>query len=193
MTQQYFKHFSIVIDEEKPKKNVSCFQRLISAVNKKFKTVQHRPSTIATQNILKMFRTIKNDAQLGDVIFIKTDEFDFDFIKNSRELHRSIVKENKYNLMNDFDRLVELLTSFVEERKERKPKYEYEITIEVPKRKKVRKVTTYDKITILERWVKIGYKMYRRQFDAYSGDEYIVVDGDVYEIKQDHYGKEYLA
>jgi hypothetical protein len=184
------KSFAIILDVEKEKKSQNYFKKLINAVSRKLDTAAHRPGTIASRNILKMYRSVQRDASFGDAIFVKDSSFDFELLKH-RTREAVLANTKQYNLMRDFEELVELLTSVC--RKQKKSDYEIEITIEVPKPKKCRKVTTYDKITILERWVKIGYEMYRRQFDAFSGDEYIVVDGDVYYIKSNRRGQEYLA
>jgi hypothetical protein len=188
--QQYFKSFAIVLDEGKKEEHVSCFKRLYRSVFGSKK----KPTTIAMENIKKMFKTIKTESTVGDRFFVKDNSFEFELLRRTKCRNKFCANTTEYNLMRDFERLVELLTSFVEEPKCKcKPAYEVEVTIELPRPKKLRKVTTYDKITILERWVKIGYEMYRRQFDVFSGDEYIVVDGDVYYIKCNRHGQEYLA
>jgi hypothetical protein len=201
--QQSFKSFAIVLDEEQPEKNTNCFQRLVNALGKKL--TNHRPGTVASQNILKMYRTVKKEATYGDAFIIRNNSFEFDLVKKAkaRRLFWDSLREEgsffdvepkakKYNLMRDFETLVELLSSLCCEERSR-PEVEIEVTVEVPRPKKLRKVTTYEKVTILERWVKIGYKLYRRHFDAFTGDEYIVVNGDVYYIKENRCGQEYLA
>ena len=180
--QKLFESFDIIFDVEEKEERKSCLRKLWESI-----TCKHRPSTIAMKNIRAMYKSALTDEEC-DGYRINTRSFDYELLQAARRKKES---KKQYNLMSDFERLVKLLTSYVEEPE--RPEYEIEVTIEVPKPKKLRKVTTYDKITILERWVKIGYQMYRRHFDAYSGDEYIVVDGDVYEIKCDRYGREYLA
>lgn len=183
---QYFKTLDIVLDVEKKKEQVSLFKKLVNSLC----TRKKRPTTTALENIRKMYKTLKHEEVYPhSAISIKNLNFEFEIL-NALDASRSI-SANKLNLMRDFERLVELLSTFVEEPKE--DTYEIEITFERPKPKKVKKVTTYEKITILERWVKIGYKMYRRQFNPWTGESYIVVDGDVYNIKSDRYGREYLA
>jgi hypothetical protein len=179
--QKIFESFDIIFGIEERKERKSCFQRLFQSITRK-----KRPSTTAMENIRKMYKgLLADDSTRGFRVHNRL--FDYEL------LHEKCRRESKkeYNLMSDFERLVKLLTSFVEEPEE--PCCEIEVTIEVPRPKKLRKVTTYDKITILERWVKIGFQMYRRQLDVFTGDEYIVVDGDVYNIKRDRYGREYLA
>lgn len=182
MNSKYLRQFAIIMDEEKPKKNRNIFQKLIDSVSEKL-------SPKKTEKLHKIL--IECDFDQKDTLYIDED-FNFKsklFRCGSEEF---VADTNKYFLMRDFDKLVKLLSEFCEEPK-RSKEYEIEITIERPKRKKLCKVETFDKITILERWVKIGYKMYRRQLDGWSGDEFIVVDGDVYLIKHDRYGREYLA
>jgi hypothetical protein len=180
--QQYLKSFDLIFDVEEKEERVSWFKKLFKSCSRK-----KRPTTIARENIIKMFKVVKTGESTRG-FRIQNPSLEYELLQAQRQCE-SI---QAYNLMSDFERLVDLLTSFVEE-PERKPCYEVEVTIEVPRPKKLRKVTTYDKITILERWVKIGYKMYRRQFDCFTGEEYIIVDGDVYDIKCDRYGREYLA
>jgi hypothetical protein len=171
MTQQFLKkEFAIVMDGEDQKTNKNFFTRLIDGLTRKLKREKH-PVTTRLRELLEQ------------------DEFEYESI-----IQVGKANNNKYFLMRDFDKLFDLLKDVCEDCPKRKEReYEVEITIERPKRKKLKKVTVYDKVTILERWVKIGYKMYRRQFDCYSGDEYIVVDGDTYEIRRDRYGKEHLV
>jgi hypothetical protein len=139
---------------------------------------------------------IECDFSHRDTIYIDEDlDFKLPLFRSGSFYHKNKAS-NKYFLMRDFDKLVKLLSEYCDEdckcKRVKDNKYEIEITVEVPKPKKLRKVTTYDKVTILERWVKIGYEMYRRQFDWKTGDEYIVVDGDVYLIKCGRDGIEYL-
>lgn len=181
---QYLKHFAIILDDEKKEKNVSFLKKLINSVSEKL-GAKKRPTQRAFIKILEQQLSYK------DAITINSD-FEFGYVPRIKKAIKISSDTNKYFLMKDFDQLVKLLSEFCEEPK-RKHEYEIEVTIERPKPKRLKKVTVYDKITILERWVKIGYKMYRRQFDSFSGDEYIVVDGDVYDIKRDRYGREYLA
>jgi hypothetical protein len=180
-----FKHFAIILDDEKKEKNASLLKRLINSVSEKL-GVKKRPTQ---RSFIKM---MEQQLSYKDAITIN-EHLELSYVPRIKKAVKISSDTNKYFLMRDFDKLVELLSEFCEEPKKREKQYEIEITIERPKTKKIRKVTTYDKITILERWVKIGYKMYRRQFDSFSGDEYIVVDGDVYDIKYDRYGREYLA
>jgi hypothetical protein len=170
MTQYLKRNVSIVMDNEDTKKNKCFFTKLIDSLSDKLRGKKH-PITTKLQELLAQ------------------EEFEYESIIHfgSRE------SSNKQFLMRNFDELVDLLKEFCEEPKRKEREYEIEITVERPKRRKLKKVDVYEKITILERWVKIGYKMYRRQFDSFSGDEYIVVDGDVYDIRRDRYGREYLA
>jgi len=168
MTQQYFKHIAIELDSKEKKTNKCFFTKLIDSLSSKLKREKHP--------ITKKLR-----------VLLEQEDFEYENVIQ----FGSTASTNKYFLMRDFDELVKLLQKFCEEPKEKE--YEIEITIEVPKRKKFKKVDVYEKITILERWVKIGYKMYRRQFDPWTGDEFIIVDGDTYNIKHDRYGKEFLA
>jgi hypothetical protein len=185
MSEQFFKSFTFVIDEEKPKKQLGCFQKMVNAINAKFN--KGRKSN--DEKFLKEMLSLK--LTLGDSVQINNSDFDYLLIRKEEAKRQKEVNINKYFLMRDFDELIKLLTSYVEEPKRKT--IEVEVTIEVPKPKRLKKVTTYEKITIFERWVKIGYKMYRRHLDVYTGEEYILVDGDVYEIKCDRYGQEYLA
>lgn len=182
---QYFKTVDIVLDTPKKEEQVSLFKKLINS----FCTRKKRPTTTAMENLRKLYKTIKTEEVYPYSVVQINNVFEHEFFN---VLNTSKTRsEKQLNLMRDFAELVELLSTFVEQPKE--DTYEIEITIERPKPKKLKKVTTYEKITILERWVKIGYKMYRRQFNTWTGESYIVVDGDVYNIKSDRYGREYLA
>jgi hypothetical protein len=187
MNKINLKRFAIIMDEKEEKTNKNVFSKLIDSISEKL-SGKKRP--VVKEKLQKLL--IECNFKQGKRVCI--DE-DFDFIRTGD--WRLSANTNKYFLMRDFDKLVELLSEYCDDEctcKRRKDnKYEIEITVEVPKRKKVRKITTFDKITILERWVKIGYDMYRRQFNYRTGEEYIVVDGDVYDIKVDRHGKEYLA
>lgn len=186
MTEQYFKTIDIVLDTNKKDEQVSLFKKLISS----FCTKKKRPGTVAMENIRKMYKFVKSpENNFNKTIRINNLNFEYDILGLLDPRH--LQSSNRLKLMRDFEQLVKLLSSFVEEPKE--DTYEIEIVIETPKPKKLKKVTTYEKITILERWVKIGYKMYRRNFNVWTGESYIVVDGDVYDIKSDRYGREYLA
>jgi len=188
MNKQYLKQFAIIMDSGEKKVNRNFFQKLIDSVSDKLCGKKRPDVQKKLHNLL-----IECDFDCHDRILCDEDlNFRSPLFRCGSD--EFIAETNKYLLMRDFDKLVKLLKEYLGDEPKRKSKeYEIEVTIERPKAKKLRKVTTYDKITILERWVKIGYKMYRRQFDSWSGDEYIVVDGDVYEIKHDRYGREYLA
>jgi hypothetical protein len=182
------KRFAIIMDEQDKSRNKSFFTRLIDSLSEKLRRGQRPTMESKLRDLLDQC-----DFSYGRRICI--DE-DFDFVPTGK--WRLSANTNKYFLMRDFDKLLDILTDYCDEpckckRHKKSNDYEVEITIETPKRKKLRKVTTYDKVTILERWVKIGYDMYRKQFDYKTGKEYIVVDGDVYIIKYDRYGNEYLA
>jgi hypothetical protein len=184
MREQFFKSFALVVDEEKPKRQLGCFQKMVNAINAKFN--RGRKS-----NDEKFLRQMMNlNLTLGDSIQIENSDFDY-LLTRRHEAKRQEANINKYFLMKDFEEFLKLLTSYTEKPKPRT--VEFEVTIEIPRPKKLKKVTTYEKITILERWVKIGYKMYRRHLDVYTGEEYIIVDGDTYEIKSDRNGTEYLV
>jgi len=180
--------FAIILDEKETKVNKNIFTRLINSLSEKLSTKQRPTMESKLRGLLSQC-----DFSYGKRICI--DE-DFDFVPTGK--WRLSANTNKYLLMRDFDKLIEILTDYCDEpckckRHKKSNEYEVEITIETPKAKKLRKVTTRDKITILERWVKIGYDMYRRQFDWKTGEEFIVVDGDVFVIKYDcNTGKEYL-
>jgi hypothetical protein len=169
---QTFKQFAIILDGEEKKTNKTVFQQLIDSLRgkkEKKDPIKHK---------------------LQDLLSSSEFAFEQEF-RVGGEANR-----NKYFLMRDFDELVDLLSSYCDDepkRKHKDNKYEIEVTVELPKRKRIKNVTVYDKITILERWVKIGYHLYRRQFDPWSGTEYIVVDGDIYDVKSDRNGREYLA
>jgi hypothetical protein len=183
---QYFKSFDLILDVKRKEEQISLFKKLINSFSCK-----KRPATIAMENIRKMYKTLQSDkVSKGSAFRVINNQFDYELLHALDFRH--FESNNKFNLMRDFEQLVKLLQSFCDEPR-REKEYDIEITIEVPKPKKLRKVTTYEKITILERWVKIGYKMYRRHFDSWTGDSYIVVDGDVYNIKCDRYGTEFLA
>ena len=181
---QYFKTIDIVLDTIQKEEQVSLFKKLFGGLCRK-----KRPSTVAMENIKKLYKTIRTEEihPYSVVRLNNTFEHEFFNVLNTSKTR----SEKQLNLMRDFTELIELLSTFVEQPKE--DVYEIEISFERPKPKKVKKVTTYEKITILERWVKIGYKMYRRQFNPWTGASYIVVDGDVYDAKSDRYGREYLA
>lgn len=185
MTEQYFKTIDIILDVEKKEERVSLFKQMMNSLFGKKK----KATTVARDNIAKLFKTVKKEEVLPYSILRLNNSFEFELF-DALKSYKS-VSSKQLNLMRDFEELVELLSTFVEEPKE--DTYEIEITFERPKPKKLKKVTTYEKITILERWVKIGYKMYRRHFNVWTGESYIVVDGDVYNIKSDRYGREYLA
>jgi len=184
--QQVFKSFDIIIDLEEKKERVSTFKKLINSVSGLVK----RPKKKSVKNMSDLFKVIEmKDLYTGQAIRIDNNDLNYRLIDFMNPEYCE--SNNKFNLMRDFEQLVKYISSLIEEPKE--DKYEVEITIELPKPKKVKKVTTYEKITIMERWVKIGYQMYRRQFDNWTGEEFIIVDGDVYLIKNDRYGREYLA
>ena len=177
MSNKQLNYFTIVMDDKEKKTNRNFFGKLIDSVSDKLCPVKVNDTKLKSLRAL-----LENEYRFkhGYTIDVECDE---------------IVNTNKYFLMRDFDKLVKLLNEYLGDKpKVKKSKeYEIEITIERPKVKKLRKVTSYDKVTILERWVKIGYEMYRRQLDSFTGVEFIVVDDDVYLIKRDRYGREYLA
>jgi hypothetical protein len=189
MSTQYLKRFAIIFDEERRQKNLSYFKRLINAVSEKLGTKK--------SYVERFFYNIIQDHELDyrDAVDVNIDDLIFDYIPRAQKRERLSADIKKYFLMRDFRDLVDLISSYCEEdnfhscRKNRKGRYDIEVTIEVPRKKKV---TVYDKVTILERWVKVGYDMYRKQFDPWTGREYVVIDGDVYDIKRNRYGKEYL-
>jgi hypothetical protein len=192
MNKINLKRFAIIMDEKEETTNKNIFCKLIDSISDKLSGTK-RP--VVEDRVKKLL--IECDFSRKNTIYVDEDlNFKTSFFKSGSFYHGKKA-DNKYFLMRDFDKLVKLLSEYCDEdctcKRHKGNKFDIEITIETPKPKKLRKVTTYDKITILERWVKIGYEMYRRQFDYKTGDEYIVVDGDVYIIKCDRNGKEYLA
>jgi len=51
--------------------------------------------------------------------------------------------------------------------------------------------TCYDKVTVHNNWVKIGYNQYDIYRDEYY-NEYVNINGDTIPVKEDRYGKKYL-
>jgi hypothetical protein len=191
MNRTNLKHFAIIFDEKKPR-NVSYFKRLINAVSEKLGSKKKTVEDLFLRVIEE------NECDYRDALSVNIQDSILDYIPRIERSIRLSANTKKYFLMRDFEDLVELLTSCCDDsdscrcKKSKSRNYEFEITVEVPRRKALKKVTVYDKVTIMERWVKIGYKLYRRHFDAWTGDEYIVVNGQTYDIKSDRYGREYL-
>lgn len=186
MSNKYLKQFAIILDDVKPKENKSFFRKLIDSVSEKL-IKKNRPDV--RKKIDELLFNVSFD--YGDALSFG-DDLDLTYIPRAKRKYTLSADTDKYFLMRDFDELLELLEEAIEVKPKKSNKYEIEITIETPKRKKLQ-VDVYGKITILERWVKIGYEMYRRRFNGFTGDEYIIVDGDTYYIRRDRYGREYLA
>ena len=87
----------------------------------------------------------------------------------------------------NFKRIIEYLED-VKKPKERKPNMTIEIEISMPVAKKKRKVTVFSN------FVKAGLDRYRIRRDAFTGYEYVLIDGNRYEIARDFWtGKGYLV
>lgn len=180
--------FDIVVNEPK-KTRTSCFHKLVEAI--RGKVAKPRRAAVA-KNIMSMYNKLKEEQQNTFAFRINDADLNFEFVSSTEKKYYESSK--KLNLMSDFEQIIRMLDAMCSKPK-KEDVYEIEIVFEKPKPKpkKLVKVTTFDKISIFERWVKIGYEMYRRQLDSSTGDEYIVVDGDIYYIKYDRQGKEYLA
>lgn len=188
MNNNIITSFDIVFDVKEKQQRKSLINRLFGCIAPK-----KRISTKVMDNLKKLSAAIERDERSSiNVVRVLDSEFNFEALSTLGLFLSKKRSEKEYNLMRDFEILNNILSSLVYDEPKRK-NVEIEITIEIPKPKTLKKVTTYEQIHILERWVKIGYKMYRRHFNVWTGNSYIIVDGDVYDIKTNRYGVEYLA
>lgn len=103
-----------------------------------------------------------------------------------------IPEENTFFFMKNYTQIYNLLRDLLELQQDETSVIR--IVVEEPKPRPVVafKMQIKEKITIFDRFVKIGWNSYKRQFDLFSGREYIVVDGTTLWIRQDRLGREYL-
>lgn len=101
-----------------------------------------------------------------------------------------IPEDNTYYLMRDYERIVKLFSRLLDQEEDN----DLDIFIEHPRRSKKLnyKVQITEGITIFDRFVKIGWNTYMRNFSFARGKDYINVDGQILYIKEDRYGREYL-
>lgn len=99
-----------------------------------------------------------------------------------------------YYLMSDYQIIEQLLNDIIEYRTNNKTIIEVVVRKPEPVRKPKRMllIDVAEKIRIFERFVKIGLRTFKREFNVWTGEEYVVVDGDVFYIRNDRYGREYL-
>jgi len=103
-----------------------------------------------------------------------------------------VPEENTFSLMKNYKQVYNLLRDLLELQNDETGVIR--VVVEKPQPKTIIKFKTEikEKITIYERFVKIGWNSYKRKFDYFTGRDYITVDGTVFWIKQDRLGREYL-
>ena len=101
-----------------------------------------------------------------------------------------IPEENTFFFMKNYTQIYNLLRDLLELQQDETNVIR--VVVERPKPVVAFKMQIKEKITIFDRFVKIGWNSYKRQFDLFSGREYIVVDGTTLWIRQDRLGREYL-
>lgn len=107
-------------------------------------------------------------------------------------LASSIPDKNTFYLMNDYKKLYNYIQDLLDLSNNDREVVRF--VVEEPVRPKVRvKTTIRENIRIFERFVKIGWNCYKRRYDYTSGLDFIDVDGDIFFIKEDRRGNEYLV
>lgn len=102
-----------------------------------------------------------------------------------------VPEKNEFFLMKNYKTLYNLLRDLLEIQSDETGVIR--LVVEEPVRPVVKfKYQVKEKVTIYERFVRIGWNTYKRQFDFFTGKEYINVDGNILYIKYDRYGREYL-
>jgi hypothetical protein len=94
-------------------------------------------------------------------------------------------------LMKDYARIIQMFNDLLERQQDETTVIEV-VVKSPPKPKRRLTIEVWEKITVLERFVKIGLRTFTRHFNIWTGEEYIVVDGDVFYIRNDRHGREYL-
>lgn len=103
-----------------------------------------------------------------------------------------VPEENTFFFMKDYKKLYNFLLDLLELQENETGVIR--LIIDEPVRPVVHfKHQIKEKITIYERFVKIGWNTYKRQFDFRTGKEYINLDGTKLFIAYDRNGNEYLV
>jgi len=105
-------------------------------------------------------------------------------MKYSREFTIKLDSGNKVSS------LTELLKKFnlvKEPKKEKKRNVVLDITITLPRKKAKRRVTVFSN------FVKVGWDQYSIKHDHYTGYEYVIIEGERYEVVRDVCGQGYLV
>jgi len=133
----------------------------------------------------------------GDAFLLNVDEqenmyaIERNFTK--RNYNQFSMQANTYSFMYNYADIIQLIETLTE------PKYDersvVELIVNKPEPKPLTRihVEVKEKVTIFNQFVKIGYKLYERQYDFLRNRDFIVVDGEIFYIKTNRYGQELLV
>jgi len=185
------KRIAIIIDDINQAKKQGFWSQLTELLRKRCTKKQKRP-----------IFTIKN----GDAFIIELNNQQSEYYVEKQYLElltngyvksplaNLIPEENTFFFMKNYTQIYNLLRDFLELQQDETATIRFVVEEPIPQPKTVVafKVQIKEKITIFDRFVKIGWHSYRRQLDLFNGREYIVVDGTRLWIRQDRLGREYL-
>jgi len=190
------KTIAIVIEDKKKASERGIFKSVYDRIIKKFSPKRRFFDVIVERRInngdaLVLEFGDKNYYQLEKNFFNFTG--DLSYTKSSKAF--SVTNENTLLLMRDLKKIIQLLDladlyydyddNKTVIRIVSKPKPKYTV-------KRV-KYLTADPVYIYTDYVRVGWDSFRRQFDPWTGDSYIKVDGKKFYIDTDRNGKEYLS
>lgn len=102
-----------------------------------------------------------------------------------------VPEENTFFFMKNYKQIYNLLQELLD--LENEERGVIRVVVQEPVRPVIHfKTQIKEKIVIFERFVKIGWNTYKRRFDFISGLDFINVDGTIFYVKLDRYGREYL-
>lgn len=198
--------FAILIDE--PGKEKLYLKRLITLLREDYPFLKEECRITREKQI--------NKAKLGDLVVFGThSRFDFTTISKS-EFEEEYDHLDVYGLQQEFSKVKQQLKKYIRSRHNytvdcdlTKYAYVYEeeedcsdniIVVKTRKQKPVKKVKkstrvktlVLDDVRVFHEYVQVGWDNFDIYLDAH-GDEFIVVDGNVYFIERNSMGKGWLT
>lgn len=183
---------AIILDDITQAKKQGCWAKFKNLLKRKVRKNQRHP-ILSLQNgdalILELDDTQASYYAERDYLQLLTNGY----VRSP--LATLVPEENTFFFMKNYNQIFELLQNLLD--LEDDEQGVIRVVVQEPVRR-VKPVIRFraeikEKITIFERFVKIGWNTYKRKYSFLNNCDFIEVDGTVFYIKMDRYGNEYLA
>jgi len=193
------KTIAIVIEDKKKATEKGLFKSVYQSLLKKFSPKRRYLDVLVESKIKNGDAIILEIGDKKSYYQVEKDFYNFlsdlTYTKSSKAF--SVSDENTLLLMRDYKKIKRLIEQLID------PLYEEDdnktvITLQVSKPKpkytveRVKYVTA-DPVYIYRDYVRVGWDSFKRQFDPFSGNSYVKIDGKKFYIDIDRNGKEYLS